>query len=72
MVPYPTLEREIAGCDIKQVEIAKALGISEKTFYNKLSGKTEFTWAEVCKVIKLFFPYMTPEDLFARAEQDSA
>lgn len=55
MVYYPTLEREIVGCGIKKKDIADSLGICYKALANKLAGKTEFTWAEVCKVTEQFF-----------------
>lgn len=69
---YPVLSRELRECKYKQSDIAGALGITVKALYNKLNGKTEFTWSEVCTIIKQFFPYYDPLELFARAEQDSA
>jgi len=69
---YPVLSRELRECKYKRSDIAGALGITAKALYNKLNGKTEFTWTEVETIIKQFFPYYDPLELFARAEQDSA
>lgn len=72
MVYYPTLEREIAGRGIKKKAIAGTIGVCNKSLNNKLSGRVPFTWPEVSAIKERFFPDMTAEDLFARAEQDSA
>ncbi len=44
MIAYPTLAGEIAKRGIKKNAIAKHLGISDRTFYNKLYGIADFTW----------------------------
>lgn len=36
-------------------EYAKMLGVAEKTFYNKVTGATEFTYGEV-KLLKALLP----------------
>lgn len=70
---YPTLAGEIAKRGIRKTVIARQLGISERAFYNKLSGSASFTWDEVCFINKNFFPDIEPAMLFARADQrDSA
>lgn len=68
-IVYPTLVGEIAKRGIKKSAIADRLGISEKALYNKLSGVTSFTWNEVQSINKVFFPDMTPNDLFATADE---
>ena len=45
---YPVLETKIFQRGIKQKAIAKALGISTRSLYNKLKGLVPFTWPEVC------------------------
>lgn len=74
MVVYPTLAGEIAKRGIKKNAIAKQIGVSERTLYNKLYGKVDFTWPEVLSINSCFFPDLDPASLFARAErsQDSA
>ena len=43
---YPHVEAEIVRAQITRKELAKALGMNERTLYNKLSGKTELTLSE--------------------------
>lgn len=69
---YPTLIGEIAKRGIKKNAIAKHLGISDRTLYNKLAGEADFTWPEVLAINTRFFPDLAPATLFARADsQDS-
>ncbi len=63
---YPTLATEMAKRGIAKNQIYQAIGISCKTFYNKLNGITPFTWDEVSEIRKRFFPDMLSDDLFAR------
>lgn len=72
MVCYPILIGEIAKRGIKKTAIARQLGISERTLYNKLSGIVDFTWPEVLAIKSCFFPDIDPQQLFAKAERDSA
>lgn len=75
MVYFPNLEREIAGRGLKKKDLAKCLGICYRSLNNKLSGRVPFTWSEVTAIKDRFFPDMTTEALFARADlntQDSA
>jgi len=65
-VVYPTLIGEIAKRGIKKSAIAKQLGISERTLYNKLSGAVSFTWDEAIEINSCFFPDFDPMSLFAR------
>lgn len=66
---YPTLIGEIAKRGIKKSAIAKHLGISERTLYNKLYGVASFTWEEVLTINTSFFPDFDPTSLFARADR---
>lgn len=72
MVYYLTLEREIAGCGTKKKTIAESISVCNKSLNNKLSGRVPFTWSEVTTIKDRFFPDMTAEALFARADQDSS
>ena len=60
---YGTLTGEIAKRGIKKTAIAKALKISLKAFNNKLTGKSGFTWNEVCTMQDTFFPDITKDRL---------
>lgn len=64
LVSYPTLEREIAGRGIKKKAIAESIGVTYKSFSNKLSGRVPFTWPEVSTIRSRFFPDMTLEVSF--------
>lgn len=61
---YPNLIGAIAIRGIKKNAIAKALNISNRAFYNKLHGRSSFTWREVCIINNRFFPDMDKEELF--------
>lgn len=73
-VVYPALAGEIAKRGIKKSAIAKHVGISERSLYNKLAGSVSFTWDEVVAITSCFFPDVATEYLFARTDkaQDSA
>ena len=43
---YPNVEAEIVRAQITRKELANAVGINERTLYNKLIGKTELTLSE--------------------------
>lgn len=70
MVYYPMLEREIAGRGIKKKIIAESIGVCNRSLNNKLTGRVPFTWPEVETIRSKFFPDMTPETLFSRADHD--
>lgn len=72
VVLYPVLAGEIAKRGIKKATIAKQLGISNRTLYNKLYGLADFTWTEVLEIRSCFFPDIDPQLLFSRVDQDSA
>ena len=57
---------------IKKKELAEAAGICYRSLNNKLAGRVAFTRPEVEAIKNKCFPDMTPEVLFARADQDSA
>lgn len=69
MIYYPMLEREIAGRGIKKKAIAESIQVCNKTLNNKLSGRVPFTWPEVSKIRKQFFPDMDPDILFAATQE---
>lgn len=54
-------------------EVAKALGINEKTARNKINGVTDFTLPEAIKINDLFFGgTQDVKYLFEKATQKSA
>lgn len=61
---FPVLEAEIAKNGIKKKDIAKALGIKDRTLSLKLTGKTEFVLSEIM-YIRSLFPECSVDELFA-------
>lgn len=64
---FPVLVAEIAKRKIKRCQLARAIGVSQKSLYNKLHGTTPFTWDEVSILRSTFFPDMSSDDLFAKS-----
>lgn len=62
-VKFPVLEGQIAARGIRKTAIAKCIGCSDRTLYNKLIGKAPFSWDEVNVMNITFFPDMEPADL---------
>lgn len=71
---YPNLVSEMAKKGTKKKAVASALGISQRTLYNKMAGAVPFTWPEVQTIHSVFFPSVSLDVLFARAPdtRDSA
>lgn len=60
---YPNLEAEIARRGIKKKDMADKLNLTQKTFSNKLIGKTDF-WLKEMFCILSMLPGTTAEQLF--------
>lgn len=58
------LQAEIARKRLSQVEIAKAISVSDRTIRKKISGDTSFTFPEARKIRDTFFPGLKLEYLF--------
>ncbi|MDE5885780.1 MAG: hypothetical protein K2H29_11990 [Oscillospiraceae bacterium] len=65
-IVYPTLEAEIARRGIKKYEIAKFLGISPRTFSNKLSASIGFSLEQGLTIWKTFFSDVPIDELFRK------
>lgn len=61
---YMNLKAEMTRQGIKTTDIACCVGITERAMRNKLNGVTDFTWKQVCKIQKDFFPQLSKEYLF--------
>jgi len=70
MVVFPTLIGEMAKREITKTDVAKRLGVCSKTLYNKLNGRVPFTWPEVLLLRQAFFPDMSSDELFRRADAE--
>lgn len=65
---YSNLKAEMARLQITQKELAEFLEIDETTLSAKLSGKSDFTFAQ-CLAVKKFLGVNIPlEILFAKSE----
>lgn len=47
MIKLNKLNEQITQSGLKKTYIAAVMGISDASLRNKLSGKTDFTWAEI-------------------------
>lgn len=64
MFVFKNLRAEMARQGLTNIQVAKAIEVSEKTFRNKMYGRTEFTRSEMLKIQKSFFPNLTLDYLF--------
>ena len=67
-IAYPNLAAAVAKRGIKKTSIASSLEISTRSLYSKMSGEASFTWEEVCRIQKNFFPDMDKDFLFAPSD----
>lgn len=67
---YPNLEKELGRKNISNRAVAAAIGCTEKTLYNKMMGKTDFTLTEVTVIENELLPEFKLSYLFE--EQPSA
>ena len=70
-VVYPELVSGLAQKSITKLSVAKALKISPRTLYAKLVGDTDFTLSEASTIQQQFFPELSKDMLFRKADDDS-
>ena len=61
---YGNLIIEMKKKKVTQAEIAKALNISRRSVFNKVSGNIEFSMSEALTIKRTFFDDQTIEYLF--------
>lgn len=61
---YRVLVGEIAKRNYKKSDIAKSIGVTPRTFYSRLIGKSDFTLSEASTIQREFFPDMDKDTLF--------
>lgn len=66
---YPNLEAEIARKNLTNADLCQVCGITEKSFSNKRTGKTEFVLSEMKALKAKCFPYCTLEYLFEERQE---
>ena len=62
---FKNLKAEMTRHDVSTAELASTVGISAKTLYLKLSGKSEFTYSQIVAISK-YLGDMSIDYLFAR------
>ena len=60
---YPTLKAEIAKAGILEKDIAERIGITPRSFSDKINGKTDWNWTEAV-TIHACFPNIEMLELF--------
>ena len=65
---HSNLKAEMARQDLTAKDIARAIGKTEKSARDKISGKREFTYNETCRIRDAFFPGTRIEELFAKGQ----
>lgn len=61
---FPNLRAEMARSNIDGVKISALIGCTPNTFSKKMTGRGEFTRAEIFKIQSELFPNHTIEYLF--------
>lgn len=69
---FRNLRAEMAREGFDGKKIASGIGISNKSFSNKILGKSEFTRTEMIKIHRQFFPKCSIGYLFEMSELVSA
>lgn len=62
---YPNLEVAANARGISKKAIYTKLGITPRSYYNKMCGKSPLAWDEACIIQTVFFPDMSKDVLFA-------
>ena len=68
----PCLAGAFASNKKKKAAISRHLGISDKSFSNKMSGRSPFTLCEATAIQHHFFPDVSIDVLFAKDGDDFA
>lgn len=63
---YPMLEAEISKRGIQKKELAEKIGITQRAFSFKMTGKTDWWWREIL-IIHSMFPDVPLEKLFSHS-----
>lgn len=66
-VKFPVLTSEIARRGMTKSKLAEAIGVSYRSFHNKMTGVSSFTWDEVNIIQERFFPDIDKDHLFSRS-----
>lgn len=50
---YNDLNAEIARCGLSIPQLAERMGVSKKTLYSRMQGKTDFSQGEMAQLAKI-------------------
>ena len=64
---YPVFAGELAKRGYTKSAMAKKIGVSQRTFYSKFFGNTEFTFSEAITIQQEFFPDIDIAHLFTKS-----
>lgn len=67
---YMNLKAEMTRHSIHIADVASSIGVTERALRNKLNGVTDFSWKQVCKIQKDFFPRLSKDYLFSQEEDE--
>lgn len=68
---YINLKAEMVRHGVNDADLARLIGISDRTFRNKISGKSEFGVKQAMQIREKFFPDLDIEYLFGEnSEKD--
>lgn len=65
---YLQLLGELIKKGITKKSLANQIGVAEKTLFNKLNGKTDFTFSEIKKIRDIVAPGKSLDELFEKTE----
>ena len=66
---HRVLKAELVKHDITVAQIARAIGISEKSMRNKINGDTDFTFPEAQAIRKVMNSDLSLDELFQTEEE---
>lgn len=56
---------------IRMKAVADSIGVSTRALYNKIEGRSQFTWNEVCVIQTRFFPDISKDELFVEPSKSA-
>lgn len=54
-----------------RMNVADSIGVSTRALYNKIEGRSQFTWNEACAIQSRFFPDLSKDELFVESSKSA-
>lgn len=67
---YRNLKAEMVRRGIEVEDLAKLLGVSSRTMYSKINGKSDWRWSEIKAITEKFFPDADISQLFSTVDEE--